>query len=258
MKHYSLFFINPITILYLLLALIFNKFNFIILHYSIAFIHELFHYLMAKSLNIKVNEIQFLPIGFYLKINNLENYSFIKQLLVLIAGPLSFFVSYAILKILLHINVISQYGYEEGLISNNFILIFNLLPIYPLDGFKIIELFFSSFINEYKLRFFRISLSIIVLVFSSFYLISLGEMITLIFLLFNLIISFINLKKEYLLYLITRLNLTNKRKVKINKKKEIYRLKDNFCMINGELFSEKEIIQDILQKEKISKEIDII
>ena len=89
---------NPLTIIYLLIALIFNKFNFIIFHYLVAFIHEGSHFVMAKMLKIKVKEIEFLPIGFYLKIHNLENYPFIKQFLVLIAGPLSYFISAAILK----------------------------------------------------------------------------------------------------------------------------------------------------------------
>ena len=130
MKRYSVFLVNPITIIFILIALIFNKFNFLILHYSIAFIHEICHYFAAKVVKIKVQEIQFLPIGFYLKINNLENYSFFKQLVVLIAGPLSYFISFAILKLLYRYDVLSIYGYEEGILANNFILLFNILPIY--------------------------------------------------------------------------------------------------------------------------------
>ena len=109
MKQLFNLFINPLTILYILIALIFNKFGFILIHYSIAFIHELFHFLMAKFLKVRVGEIEFLPIGFYLKIPNLENYTFYKQLLVLIAGPTSFIFSCAIIKLLYDVGLLSLY-----------------------------------------------------------------------------------------------------------------------------------------------------
>lgn len=256
MKRYSVFLVNPITIIFILIALIFNKFNFLILHYSIAFIHEICHYFAAKVVKIKVQEIQFLPIGFYLKINNLENYSFFKQLVVLIAGPLSYFISFAILKLLYRYDVLSIYGYEEGILANNFILLFNLLPIYPLDGAKILELIMSKFLSEYKLRIFRILVSILTLVLASSYLLSLGELITVGFLFIGLIGSLINLKKDYLYFLIYRLNAKNDRKVKINKEKVIYRLSDNYCLSNNQLICEKEIIQDILKQENLKKEIN--
>lgn len=255
MKQSKTFFVNPLTIIYLLIALIFNKFNFIFLHYLVAFIHESCHFFMAKALKVKVTEMQFLPIGFYIKIVNLEGQNFIKQLLILIAGPLSYFISFGILKFLYFTDVISIYGYQDGVISNNFILLFNLLPIYPLDGSKIIELFMSKILSEYKLRVFRICLSIITLVLASSYLLSLGELITTLFLFVGIIISLVNLKKDYLYYLICRLTNKNKHKVKINKSKEIYRLNDNYLIENNRLIGEKEIIQDILKKEKINEQI---
>ena len=257
MKQLFNFIVNPLTILYILIALIFNKFAFIFIHYLVAFIHEFFHFLMAKFLKVKVGEIEFLPIGFYLKIPDLESYSFHKQLLVLIAGPSSFIFSCAIIKMLYDLGILSLYGYEDAMISNKFILLFNLLPIYPLDGAKIIELFLTPFINEYKLRASRIIISILSLVIFSSYLLSLGEVITMLFLFISLIISIINFKKNYLLYLISRLSNRNSMKIKINSKKEIYRLNDNYCYINNKIIDEKGIISDILKKENLKQEIDV-
>ncbi len=197
----------------------------------------------------------FLPIGFYLKINQLEDYSFFKQLIVLISGPLSFFFSLILLKLFYRFNLISIYGYKEGIISNNFILIFNLLPIYPLDGSKIIELLLTPFLNEYKLRITRVVVSLLTLVIASSYLLSLGEIIVMFFLLFTSISSLINLKKDYVIYLISRLLKKQNRKVKINNKKEIYRLNDNYFLENNKLLSEKEVIQEIVLSSKIKEEI---
>lgn len=258
MKQLFNFIVNPLTILYILIALIFNKFGFIFIHYLVAFIHEFFHFLMAKFLKVKVGEIEFLPIGFYLKIPDLESYSFHKQLLVLIAGPSSFIFSCAIIKMLYNLGILSLYGYEDAMISNKFILLFNLLPIYPLDGAKIVELSLTPFLNEYKLRASRIIISILSLVIFSSYLLSLGEVITMLFLFISLIISIINFKKNYLLYLISRLSNRNSRKIKINSKKEIYRLNDNYCYINNKIIDEKGIISDILKKENLKQEIDVL
>lgn len=256
MKRSNSFLVNPLTILFILLAFMFNQFNFLFFHYLIAFLHELFHFLMAKLLKVEVEEMMFLPIGFYLKINNLEDQLFIKQLLVLISGPLSYFFSLLLLKTLYKYDFISIYGYQEGLISNNFILIFNLLPIYPLDGSKIIELFLAPFISEYKLRITRIILSILTLVLASSYLLSLGEIIVMIFLLITTIASIIRLKKDYVLYLISRLLKKNKRKIKMNSKKEIYRLNNNYFLENNVLLNEQDIIKDILFSNKENEEIN--
>jgi stage IV sporulation protein FB len=257
MKQLSNFIVHPITIIYLLIGLIFNKFNFLILHYLIAFIHELSHYLMGKFLNIKVGEICFLPIGFYVKMPTLQDEKFIKQFLVLIAGPLSYFISFAVLKLLYNFNVISIYGYEDGIISNRFILLFNLLPIYPLDGEKIIELFLTPILNEYKLRVVRIIISILTIIIGSYFFISLGEILSILFLIFGIIISLINLKKDYFFYLIGRLNKKEKSKIKINTKNEIYRLKDNYLLIDGQILNEDQIIKNILKNHNLKDEIEM-
>jgi stage IV sporulation protein FB len=68
----------------------------------------------------------------------------IKELLVLLNGPLFQIIAYFILLIIIpserDIIIIYHYG----------ILLFNLLPIYPLDGGKIVNLFIQVFI-PYKL-----------------------------------------------------------------------------------------------------------
>ena len=46
-------------------------------------------------------------------------------------------------------------------------------------------------------------------------------------------------------------------KIKINSKKEIYRLNDNYCYVNNKIINENGIIREILKKENLKKEIDI-
>ena len=85
------------------------------------------------------------------------NISIKKELLILINGPLFQHLAYIILLVLLpkYKQIINIYHYS--------ILMFNLLPIYPLDGGKLLKLLFNKIItykNSLKLI---ISLSYLVL-----------------------------------------------------------------------------------------------
>lgn len=95
-------------------------------------LHEIGHILMTKILKEKINKIKFLYIG----INaNIKNFIFLKKqkkFLILISGPIINLIMYFIFK---SINLIDYQIYNLAL------LFFNLLPIYPLDGGQILELF---------------------------------------------------------------------------------------------------------------------
>lgn len=72
------------------------------------------------------------------------NFSIIKEFLILLAGPIFQFIASFLLIITLPLDKELILAYHYG------ILLFNLLPIYPLDGGKIVNLFLSLFI-PYKL-----------------------------------------------------------------------------------------------------------
>ena len=87
------------------------------------------------SVSIK---IYLYPLGGISKFNMDQNISLLKEFLILIFGPIFQIFAYLLLKRLLpqYENIIIVYHYS--------ILIFNLLPIYPLDGGKLVNLFLSS------------------------------------------------------------------------------------------------------------------
>ena len=132
-KH-TLIKINPLTIIIVFLSLIFGRFNYIFIHYIIALFHEICHVLIAKIFKIKVNSISFLPFGFYAKMDELEKEKPMRQLLVIIMGPLSFFPVWLILNILRLNFIISSYTYDFAFTSALTVMLFNLIPLYPLDG----------------------------------------------------------------------------------------------------------------------------
>ena len=95
---------------------------------------------MAYILGIEIKEIYIYPLGGISKFNLELNTKKYIEFFILIMGPLFQMIAYFIL-----INIMTS---EIKLISiyNYCILGFNLLPIYPLDGGKLLKLFLDRFI----------------------------------------------------------------------------------------------------------------
>lgn len=131
------------------ISLMSGLFKNIIYFSSIIFIHELGHFLAAKFLGWKVDKIYFYPYGGYTKFNDDLNKPKIEELLIMIMGPIFQIIYFFLLKGILNINeliLFRNYHYS--------ILLFNLLPIYPLDGGKLLNIifnYFNSFRGSFKL-----------------------------------------------------------------------------------------------------------
>ena len=113
---------------------------------------------MAYLLGIKIDEIYIYPLGGISKFKMDLNISIKKEFLILIMGPLFQQLAYMILLILMpnKKEIINIYHYS--------ILSFNLLPIYPLDGGRLLNLLFNKFISYKNSLKLVINLSYIVLV----------------------------------------------------------------------------------------------
>lgn len=110
-----------------------------------AIIHELGHLITGLVLGMKPEKMEIMPYGVSIsfklnlndynrKINN-GNLLEIKKIIIALAGPLT-----NILIILLTYNFSSDVSSNMAIIYANLILaIFNLLPVYPLDGGRILK-----------------------------------------------------------------------------------------------------------------------
>ena len=137
--------------LFLLLFLITSQFEIYIIVMIFAIIHELGHLLAGVILKFKVEEIKLTPMGVRLqfKIENREynkkvkkgNLLNIKKAIIAIAGPITNLVILIVLIILKNIglNFTNTYIYQIIIYSNLLIAIFNMLPIYPMDGGRVIN-----------------------------------------------------------------------------------------------------------------------
>lgn len=110
-----------------------------------ALIHELGHLLAGLLLGMKPEKIELMPFGvsisFKIKVEEYNkkikkgNLLEIKKILVAVAGPLTNFIIILITNSL-------KIDIFKGLIiiyTNFLIMIFNLLPIYPLDGGRVLK-----------------------------------------------------------------------------------------------------------------------
>ena len=234
---------HPLTVLYIALSLILGRFSFVFALFIIAFIHELFHVFAARLFNLKISEIKILPIGCYANIENLDSIKRLEQIIVLLLGPLSFFFTRAIITYLYRIDFISVYGFREYNEINLFMMLFNLLPIYPFDGGRVLKIILSSFVSEKKSLVASSFVGLGVAIMFILRLLNIGQYIFSFFILFYALRNVIRIKKDYNEFLINRyINRDYERyKIKINEKKVIYRYAHNFYLDNHNIYPEEKI-----------------
>lgn len=102
-----------------------------------AFIHELGHMMAGLILKLKPKELSLMPFGISITFETYEYKKLIeiKKILIAISGPLTNLII-CLIASFLHINS------ETKLLimySNILIALFNLIPIYPLDGGRILK-----------------------------------------------------------------------------------------------------------------------
>jgi len=126
-----------------LLTVITGMFKEFIIFTAIILIHELGHYLMALYYKWDIDRIYLYPFGGFVKFNVAINKPIKEEFNILVMGLLFQIIFYLLLLFLhdLHfirtstIGVVKNYHYS--------ILLFNLIPIFPLDGSKLLNLIFS-------------------------------------------------------------------------------------------------------------------
>ncbi|AGB41886.1 Zn-dependent protease [Halobacteroides halobius DSM 5150] len=107
--------------------------------FIVVFLHELAHAVIAYKKGVEVNEIELLPFGGVAKFRDLIQLAPKTEFQVSLAGPIFNFILAALTLLLIRYQMIAS---KQGLffIKLNLIIgIFNLLPIFPLDGGRILR-----------------------------------------------------------------------------------------------------------------------
>lgn len=129
--------ISSYTYFYFLLAFLCGYFKNTCIIFSIVLFHELGHIFFIKLFNYKIDKVILYPFGGMTYINKMIN-SPVNEELVIAFGGIIFQVILGIIFNLCNINYLFK-------MYNYYILIFNLLPMYPLDGSKILNLLLEKF-----------------------------------------------------------------------------------------------------------------
>ena len=116
------------------------------------FIHELGHLIMGLILGFKPEKIEMTPFGFFLEFNpttKKNDKQILKtNILVAAAGPLTNLI---IIFAILFFNI-SFIGRDLLVYANLLIFAFNLIPIYPLDGGRILKCILDRFYNDIRVE----------------------------------------------------------------------------------------------------------
>lgn len=184
--HYSLIFL-------LIISLFSGSFLKILSLFSCIFLHEMFHYLVLKHYNVKINKIELSVIGGVLDFEY-SNFTPKQSIIVDLAGIIANLLIITIIKLL----KIDSFNY---LISYNIVLIiFNLLPIIPLDGYRLLkDILLIIYEEEFTFAIIKkIDICCLIMLFIIFLILKLyGLILLLIFLLYKLIKYNIDNKKMY-------------------------------------------------------------
>lgn len=118
----------------------------VLLLFFIVLLHEIGHAYTALALGWRVKKIELLPFGGVVEVEEHGNRPTNEEILVVSAGPLMNIMMICIGFICLYFHVGSEKVVYQFLEYNLIILLFNLLPIWPLDGGKFLQILFSLFL----------------------------------------------------------------------------------------------------------------
>ena len=227
----NLFKIHPITYLILISVLLSGYFNYFLIISFILIIHDLGHILYIKLFKYKVYDITILPFGSNINSSVNQNSKTIHIFLISIAGIIMQLILYPIFYYL-NLYYINSISYNIFLNYNKLIILFNLLPIVPLDGSKILLTILEN-IFSYKRALKIINLtSIIMIIIFTLYLsfTGLNSYLIIIFLLYKTYEEIKNHNYVFNKFLLNRYLVDNKnKKIKyITKIKYIFKNRYNF------------------------------
>lgn len=145
--------VNINIFLFLILFVITNQIELYALSMIFALIHEIGHLLMGVFLSYEVDTFRIMPLGFSIEFKEkIEKYNqkilksrkaVLDKMLIAIAGPITNLIIILVL-------VISKTSDLNLTYSNLIVMLFNLIPIYPLDGGRIILNLFKLFKENQK------------------------------------------------------------------------------------------------------------
>lgn len=153
----NIFKIHPFYYLASLFCFVTGHFKEFCLFNVIIFVHELGHLFMALVFKWEISKVVILPFGGLTVFNEDINRPLYQEFLILCFGPL--------------FQIIFTYFFRNNSLLFNYskdILFFNLIPIFPLDGYKFVNIIFNLFLSFKDSYFYSLVLSFVFIFFQLF------------------------------------------------------------------------------------------
>ncbi len=156
--------INLKILLMLLLFFIFKNINMYCIFIIFIIIHEIAHLIVGLKIGGIPKKMTLNPFGISLEFYSYGKNNCLSKIIFYLIGPIA-----NLICAIIFINLKNYSFYREEIIYTNLaIFMFNLIPIYPLDGGKIINEILKIFIDTSKSNEIMIIFSKLVLVIISF------------------------------------------------------------------------------------------
>ena len=214
-------YIHPMFLITILFFILLGRFRVICYFMLLITIHELGHIITSLYFKWKINKIIILPFGMLTKFDIDINTYLFDEFIVSISGILIQFIFYILIK-----DLISYYYFSH---INYFIIIFNLIPIIPLDGSKIFNIFINKITSFYNSIYISSYISFISLFIINIILFSINKLVLFIsiFLLIETLKNCKNISNIFNKFLLER--YLKKYRFKHNKTvKNIYEMKKDY------------------------------
>ena len=233
-------YIHPIFLLNIFIFISIGYFRFLIFFMMLIIIHELGHIVISLLFKWNIDKIIILPFGGLTKYNEIINRPLIEEFLIAIAGILFQLIFYILIK--------NNIDYKYFDVINYFIIVFNLLPIYPLDGGKLLNMILSlkfSFKSSYKISIlisYLVACLFLIMFISN---ISINVVVIFLFLIYKITFEYRRINYFYEKFLLERyLNKYNfNSSMIIDNVNKFYRNKRHLVKKGDIYYTEKEILE---------------
>lgn len=219
-------------------------------------LHEGAHVVVAKLLGYKMEKITIYPFGLSAEIPELGYGSLMKEICIICAGPLSQVLFPTLFRTLLQVGWISYDFCEYLNMINASIMVFNVLPIYPLDGGRLLQSLFHCLFRFRKAQRWTCIASLVVLslLFYSQLMKGMSALLMQCFLLIQIYLCYRDVTHMQVKFFHYRFYHPVKYPIIMNRKKDMFRGRYNLmCMKKGYCTEENWLKQQFSNGKKDSR-----
>lgn len=240
------FYFSPLFVLAVLLALLFHAEEEFIILFGITLIHELGHMVAALGLGVRVRSFGIHLYGCSVDLENLTYAAFPRQIVIYLAGPATFFITCAVAYALKACGWITEYQAALCFRDNLSVALFNLLPLYPLDGGRI--LFAILNLTELVQKSIRIRNAYSAAAFfcASIMLCLRGQYVLFSVLAGICLLQWFSARREYETYLRERYSVAVPFESALTSGSGIFHFRRNYYLRGQQIVSEEEMIPELL------------